>query len=42
MEQEKTVKQEIIILDEGITTDSVHGPEPDWACCWVLIMPLRG
>jgi hypothetical protein len=39
MEQEKIEKKEIIVLDEGIDTETPDGP--DSVCCWVSIMPLR-
>lgn len=42
MEQEKREKQEIIVLDEGIDNEAVHGPGPDSVCCWGSLIPYRG
>jgi len=42
MEQEQKERQEIIVLDEGIGTQSIDGPGPDSVCCWVSFIPLRG
>jgi hypothetical protein len=34
-------KKNIIVLDEGIGTDTVDDPGPDSVCCWFSLMPLR-
>lgn len=39
MEQEK---REIVVLDEGIDTEAVNGPGPEYACCWGSFIPFRG
>jgi len=42
MEQEKMEKQEIVVLDEGMDTEAVHGPGPEFVCCWASFSPYRG
>ena len=42
MEQEQKERQEIIVLDEGIEAQSIDGPGPQGACCWVSFIPYRG
>lgn len=39
MKKEKKEKKEMVVLDEGIDTDALIGP--DSACCGSLLIPLR-
>ena len=36
-ETKKEKDKEIVVLDTGILDDG-----PDWVCCWVNFIPLRG
>ena len=42
MEKErKEEKTDIVVLDKGMDPDALGGPGPEYACCWVSLMPFR-